>query len=118
MVNIIPDKRRYSNFCKDYSILWASLAIENVKKGGKPGIQLPNSNVDDSRSGSEDKFYLKWDFLMYTMFQSDYILCKRRSFEDISENLEKDYEEIFEENAKFDELQENMKLPEEKVNLK
>ena len=48
----------------------------------------------------------------------DYTLSKRRSFEDIIGNLKKDYEEIFEENAKLDELQENMKLPEEKVNLK
>ena len=43
---------------------------------------------------------------------SDYMLYKRRFFEDImgNLNLEKDYEEIFKENAKkLDELQENIK---------
>ena len=48
---------------------------------------------------------------------SDYMLYKRRFFEDImgNLNLEKDYEEIFKENAKkLDELQENIELPEEK----
>ena len=48
---------------------------------------------------------------------SDYMLCKQRFFEDImgNLNLEKDYEEIFKENAKkLDELQENIELPEEK----
>ena len=63
------------------------------------------------------QFDLKWDFLIDTMFQSDYMLCKRIFFEDImgNLNLEKDYEEIFKENAKkLDELQENIELPEEK----
>ena len=49
---------------------------------------------------------------MDTMFQSDYMLCKQRFFEDImgNLNLEKDYEEIFKENAKkLNELQENIK---------
>ena len=57
-------------------------------------------------------------FLTNTMFQSDYMLCKQRFFEDIMRNLnfKKDYEEIFKENAKkLDELQENIELPGEKV---
>ena len=66
---------------------------------------------------SFDPIRFEMGFLMDTMFQSDYMLCKQRFFEDImgNLNLEKDYEEIFKENAKkLDELQENIELPEEK----
>ena len=51
-----PNKDRKSNFCKDYPIFAIAVpAIENFKRVEKPGIQVPNSNVDDSRSCSVDK---------------------------------------------------------------